>query len=318
MEMIQFHFLNRFVKFWKIMNVKGLLADIRFRDPDRAVISSHDDCRRLKYLLEIANMAEGMMTEKQGKRQQQLTKDTARALSHTCRGIVDLTKYLLSSTHSYVILSQFSTDLLEKTFGKLRQGSGGTYFINVQQVLEKVKIQRAKLCLQLHVVIESLNAESGHSCNLCGYLLDEQGAEIFDKLPELEESLPTDIKMSLVYIAGYICRNDNESDDDTKLYFEKFGSFTESINRGGLHIPNDNVCQFCIFSYIIFHEVVNKVCRNSLCNILMLVSDIYSLNMEKRHGRIMSNILFENYIKLFTPRSTKEPKQKVLKLSNFI
>ena len=86
--------------------------------------------------------------------------------------------------------------------------------------------------------------------------------------------------MSLVYIAGYICRNDNES-DDTKLYFEKFGSFAESINRGGLHIPNDNLCQFCIFSYIIFHEVVNKVCRNSLCNILMLVSDIYSLNMER-------------------------------------
>ena len=76
-------FLNKFVKFWKIMNVKGLLADIRFRDPDRAVISSHDDCR-LNDLLEIANMAEGMMTEKQGKRQQQLTKDTARALSHTC------------------------------------------------------------------------------------------------------------------------------------------------------------------------------------------------------------------------------------------
>ena len=90
-----------------------MLADIRFRDPDRAVKSSHDDYR-LNYLLEIANMAEGMMTEKQRKRQQQFTKDTARALSHTCRDIVDLTKYLLSSTHSYVILSQFSTDLLEK------------------------------------------------------------------------------------------------------------------------------------------------------------------------------------------------------------
>ena len=87
-----------------------------------------------------------------------------------------MTKYLLSNTHSYVILSQFSTDLLEKTVGKLRQGSGGAYFITVQQVLEKVKIERAKLCLQLHVDIESLDAESGHSCNLCGYPLDEQGA----------------------------------------------------------------------------------------------------------------------------------------------
>ena len=93
--------------------------------------------------------------------------------------------------------------------------------------------------------------------------------------------------MSLVYIAGYICRNDNES-DDTKWYFEKFDSFTESINRGGLPIPNDNVCQFCIFSYIIFHEVVNKVCRNSLCNILMLVSDIFI-----KHGKEK----WKNYVK---------------------
>ena len=164
------------------MNVKGLLADIGLRDPDRAVIYSHDDCR-LNYLLEIANMAEGMMTEKQGKRQQQLTKDTARALSHTCRGIVDLTKYLLSSTHSYAILSQFSIDLLEKTFCKVKTGLRWDVFHYCATGVTKSKNQRAKLCLQLHVDIESCNAESGHSCNLCGHLLDEQGAEIFDKLP---------------------------------------------------------------------------------------------------------------------------------------
>ena len=42
-------FLTKFVKFWKIVNVKGLLADIRFRDPDRAVISSDEDSR-LNYI----------------------------------------------------------------------------------------------------------------------------------------------------------------------------------------------------------------------------------------------------------------------------
>ena len=72
-----------------------------------------------------------------------------------------------------------------------------------EQVLEN---SRAKLCLQLHVDIESLNAESGHSCNLCGYLLDEQGAEIFDKLPELEEWLPTDIKMFSLYCRLYLSK----------------------------------------------------------------------------------------------------------------
>ena len=34
---------------------------------------------------------------------------------------------------------------LKKTFGKLRQGSGGTYFITVQSVVEKIRIQRANV-----------------------------------------------------------------------------------------------------------------------------------------------------------------------------
>ena len=43
------------------------------------------------------------------------------------------------------MLGNFSTDPLEKEFSKLRQGSGGTYFITVQQILEKVNISEAKL-----------------------------------------------------------------------------------------------------------------------------------------------------------------------------
>ena len=118
--------MEKFVKFWKILNVKGLNADIRFRDPERALMSSDDDSR-LNFLLDIAKMANSMMTEKQGKRQKQLTKDTARALSHTCKGLVDLTKRLLNTTHSFVMLGEFTTDPLEKMFGKLRQGSGGMF-----------------------------------------------------------------------------------------------------------------------------------------------------------------------------------------------
>ena len=39
-------------------------------------------------------------------------------------------------------------------FSKLRQGSGGTYFISVQQILQKVTIRKTKLCLDLGVDIE--------------------------------------------------------------------------------------------------------------------------------------------------------------------
>ena len=48
------------------------------------------------------------------------------------------------------VLNKFSTDPLEKSFGKLRQGSGRIYFITVQQIIEKTNIQKASLLLSLN------------------------------------------------------------------------------------------------------------------------------------------------------------------------
>ena len=79
-------------------------------------------------------------------------------------------------------------------FRKLQQGSGGTNFINVQQVIEKVKIQRAKL-----------------------------------------------------------------------------------------------------------------VCRKSICNVLMLISKSFNFNIERKHAISLSYIFLKNYVKLYAPRSSKEP-----------
>mgnify|MGYP001794029247 FL=1 len=75
------------------------------------------------------------------------------------------------------------------------------------------------------------------------------------------------------------------------------------------------ICQWTIYSYIIFHEVVKETCRTSLCNLLMMIAEYYGLNINKKHGRIMANILFKNYCVLYSPHSDREPNQKVLKLS---
>ena len=125
-------FLEKIINFWIIINCKNNCADVRFKDPQRAPIRSPDD-PRINFLLEIADMAGTMKSS--GKRYTKLTKDTATALAHTCRGFVDLVTHLLSTTHDYVLLGIFTTDFLEKMFGKLRQGSGGSYFITVQQVI---------------------------------------------------------------------------------------------------------------------------------------------------------------------------------------
>ena len=67
--------------------------------------------------------------------------------------------------YEYVMLGKFTSDHIEKEFGKLRQGSGGTYFITVQQVLEKVAISKTKLMLQLDPNSEVFQStEAGHHC----------------------------------------------------------------------------------------------------------------------------------------------------------
>ena len=94
--------------------------------------------------------------------------------------MVDLVAYLLETSHDYVCLGHFSSDPIEKVFGKLRQGSGGVYFINVQQVLQKVTIRKTKLLLDLGADFEDLESEYGHSCKKCSYLLNgEQVTDVF-------------------------------------------------------------------------------------------------------------------------------------------
>ena len=163
--------------------------------------------------------------------------------------------------------------------------------------------------------VSPINLQPGHSCSKCGFLLSEDMCDVFDKLPELENDLAMDTKMALFHIAGYIVRKDEVS-DHTFSYHEKYGNFTDDLNRGGLQIPGDSACQWIFYCYIMFHEVVNAVCRTSLCNLLMSISDFYGLNMQRKHGMIMANVLFKNYCYLYSPRSEKEPKQKNLKLGD--
>jgi hypothetical protein len=122
---------------------------------------------------------------------------------------VELAKFLLSTTHNYVALGKFSTDKLEKAYSKLRQGCGGTYFIAVQQILEKLNIQQANLLLQL-TDMDDLPDDTTHKCDRCCYRIDEEVAEVFDNLEELKKSLTVDTKNAFVHIAGYATIKDEE------------------------------------------------------------------------------------------------------------
>ena len=158
-------FIKMFIEFWNIVNVHGINADERFRDPLKGVITS-TSCNQVQVLEKLALTVQQMGSSGR-KRVKQLTSSTSQAFYHTCCGLIDLAGFLLQRDLEYVMLGMFSTDPLEKAFGKLRQVCGGSYFITAQQVHEKLSISRAKLALKSGVDYSAFSSSSSHICVAC-------------------------------------------------------------------------------------------------------------------------------------------------------
>ena len=259
-------------------------------------------------------MAEKM--KKTGKtRQRQLTSETSGFLSHVCKGFVDLAKYLLQSGNDYVIFGWFTTDPLEKYFSKLRQGSGGAYFITAQSVIEKVRIHRAKLATRLNIVFDD-EADSSHSCEICHRELTTEECDVIDNLEELEQSLSDDVIMGIVYIAGYVGRKfEIPCNECTTFYYDKYGSYLDNLNRGGLHIPHDGVVQWSLFSFCVFNTFSKDICRKLVVKTFMYIAEKYDFCINERHCQILCNIFMKNMSLMNSPGSSTERQLKVLKLS---
>ena len=126
--------------------------------------------------------------------------------------------------------------------------------------------------------------------------------------------------MVLVYIAGYITRNDSGSSEEkllneTTFYHQIYEQYLDAMDRGGFNIPTNDTCQWSIFCFILFNAVKEKVFRKSFCKLCMMVSEYYDFDTEKRHGTMLSNILLKNLAKVTSPRLGKEAALKILKLS---
>ena len=184
--------------------------------------------------------------------------------------------------------------------------------------MEKLNISKAKLLkLNSETVNDLYQIESGHYCDKCSFKLTKQMRDIMDFLPEMQSSISKDSMMGLVYIAGFLIAKDKEqiNEDDSHFYYEKYGSFTVDLNCGSLHISGDSVCKWVIYSYVMFHEIAHHCCRKSLCNVLLIIAELYDLSISDCYPPRLANILFNNHCCLYSPKSTQEPRQKVLKLS---
>ena len=159
----------------------------------------------------------------------------------------------------------------------------------------------------------------GHECNRCKIDFDEKTLDVIASVQEIEHKIENETKQSLVYIAGYLARNSELNEDElfesTTFYHQTYGSYLDELDRGGLQIPTDTVCQWTIFCYCMFEVVKDHVCRNSLADLFMTVSNMHSLDQNLKRAKTLTNIFSNNHCRLTTPRSKKEPSQKVLKLS---
>ena len=136
-----------------------------------------------------------------------------------------------------------------------------------------------------------LGGASGHLCENCFYRPTEDECDMISNLESCLETLSDETKSSLVYITGYVFRRDVDEEDDTFLYFNKYGTFNITINRGGLKIPGDTGCEWTFMCYVLFNFVgVSKICRYSLSCLFLDVAFLRDFTSIKREHATIANI----------------------------
>ena len=126
--------------------------------------------------------------------------------------------------------------------------------------------------------------KSNHNCSKFSFTLNVDLCEVIDKLSKIEADLSSDIKMGLVYVSGYVSRYDD--DFDFKIWF-----FVDDLNRGKLKIRGDCVCQWSFFCCIMFHELAQVTCVESLCRVFQMSSKLFSFGITYKQCRILSNVV---------------------------
>ena len=117
------------------------------------------------------------------------------------------------------MLGKFTSDPIEKEFGKLRQGSGGTYFITVQQMLKRLPLLKQIFYYVWMLIMIFLILKQVILVVNVAFFYQKTCVQNLITFLSLESSLSVDTIMTLVYIAGYVVRNDDDV-DDTYFYWK--------------------------------------------------------------------------------------------------
>ena len=112
--------------------------------------------------------------------------------------------------------------------------------------------------------------------------MKSQSVQFFDNLEALEESVGSDVVAAILYIAGYLQKQAGQTyDNDTMYYYDKFGKYLDQLNRGALVLTQDHLVQWCIYCFVLFTQIGERVCCTFLINLFISISEKASLKVLK-------------------------------------
>ena len=117
-------------------------------------------------------------------------------------------------------------------------------------------------------------------------------------------------------LCRYVSHNEDEEDDEGDSYkiFEQHGDFLRAMNRGGLKIPRDTVCQWTMLCVAFFVSLESPACRTALVRYLSDIASFCNQVIPLQYCFTLANILLRCSSAFNTRYSAREPSQKLLKV----
>lgn len=268
---------------WKIVNVKTPLKGKhlldKYQEPfTKKILTAPNEDTKFYFLHKMLNWLD---TWKISNFPNNLTRQTHTALSHTIYGLLEVIKYCLTELDmNYVLLGKFQTDPLEGHFGKYRQLAGGHYHISVRQLYESEKRLRIQSILSLksrHYGNININKFFEPECDtLSESQLDtflsysDQINNLLSKLV-IEDSDSEAIRSEMpviTYLGGYCCYivlkkincevcKQNFTLNEPCIVEDSY-NLIQSLSRGSLLYPREQIVDIVLVSYIIFKKVIDE------------------------------------------------------------
>ena len=248
-------FLRYVTDLVKMLNIRTKSVGFATRDPLKLPFYSVTDERLSKFKDYVNFFLSWRLSKLPG-----FSKETFIAIENVCSVIPQIICDLLNEHNfAFVLPGTLQSDPLESRFGRYRQMSGGNFFISVKQIIEsEKKIKLASLLKHSGVSLDRITASDD--------VIDEHDANVFDLdfSADFEMSEP---ELQIVYfVAGYCARRLTDKlhcEDcrgtiicDVNLPFADAPTdFFQSLNRGGLKAPGNELYILLCTAYEIFCKI---------------------------------------------------------------